>query len=153
MPVAPLGSQYCAPSDLLTTGVNPFSLQDVSEVQQLVACQQANAMADDLISSRWTMPLVQWPVSFVFYSACIAVWIILRARGVNPDAGADKYWKSEYDAALEYFRNIQRTNITPYGLIPGAASPGDAVHDMPQVASQAQRGWSTYSSSGRPSTW
>jgi hypothetical protein len=153
MPVAPLGSQYCAPLDLLTTGVNPFALQDVSSAQQLIACQQANAMADDYISSRWTMPLIQWPVSFVFYSACFGVWLCLKTRGMNPEAGADEYWKVEYDAAHEYFRNIQRTNLTPYGLIPGAASPGDPTHDLPQVISQPQRGWSTFSLRGRPSVW
>jgi hypothetical protein len=128
----PLGTQYCAPSDLLLTGINPFALQDVAPAN---------------------LPVLAYPPSVTYHAAQIAVFYCLKTRGYNPESGADSLIKQDAEAAEKWFEKIARQTITVAGLVWAVNQPGDPVHDLPQVISQPQRGWSTFSASGRPSIW
>ena len=134
-------SIYCQPSDLTSTGINPISLEDVSTPQQTAACQQASELADSYMRGRYALPLQAWGGDITFRTAQIAVWMILKARGVNPDAGADSYWQTEYNDAIRWFEGVQRQSVHP-DVTPASPSPGNATYDLPQVITQPQRGWS-----------
>lgn len=149
----PLGTQYCAPSDLVLTGINPFALQDVAPANQLQACVQANSLADDYLGIRGALPVLAYPPSVTYHAAQIAVFYCLKTRGYNPESGADSLIKQDADAAEKWFEKIARQTITVAGLVWSVNQPGDPVHDLPQVMSQPQRGWSTFSHNGRPSIW
>lgn len=146
-----MGSQYCAPPDLLNA-INPFALQDVTPAAQLQACLDASEIADSYLRGRYALPLSQWGSDLVRNTARVAVYLLLSARGYAPDDGADTHWTKDYEMSLTWFRDIQRQNVHP-DITPAVAQPGDPVHDLPQVISQPQRGWSTFSRSGRPSVW
>ena len=146
-----MGSQYCQTSDL-QNAINPFALQDVTEPQQLQACLDASEIADSYMRGRYTLPLSQWGSDLVRNTARVAVYLLLSARGYQPDAGADSHWMRDYELSLQWFRDIQRQNVHP-DVTPAVTQPGDPIHDLPQVISQPQRGWSTFSANGRPSVW
>jgi phage gp36-like protein len=147
-----VGTVYCQPSDLLNE-INPFALQDISEPEQLAACVSASSQADDYLGIRGTLPVSAYPASVTHNVARIAIYTLLSARGYNPAAGADSKIKEDRDEALDWFNKIARQTITVAGLVWAVAMPGDPVHDLPQVISDPQRGWKTYSRSGRPSVW
>jgi phage gp36-like protein len=144
-----MGSQYCAPPDLIATGVNPLALVDVETSQQVTVCVQASAIADDYMRGRYALPLSAWGQSLTYRVAQVAVWMLLNARGRNPAAGPDIYWRQEYEDAIEWFRGVQRQSVHP-DVTPAVAQPGDPVHDLPQVHTSPQRGWEEFGG-GRPS--
>ena len=144
-----MGSLYCQVADLTTIGINPTSLSDVSTPEQQAAIVTASAMIDDMIGGRYPLPLLAWPSSFTFHCAKIAVYILLSARGYNPDSGADPLWKRDYEKAVDWGRGIQRQEIHPQVQV-SAPSPGNATYDFPQVSSGAPRGYAQTNSRGTP---
>lgn len=145
-----MGSQYCNPTDLIATGVNPLSLIDVSLAQQVSACLEASSDADSYMRGRYALPLSTWGPDIRGHIAVLAVWKLLRARGLNPAAGGDVYWQTEYLAAIHWFEGIQRQSVHP-DVTPAVAQPGDPIHDLPQVHSDPSRGWQQFSNNGTPS--
>lgn len=147
-----MGSQYATP-DLLQNAINVFSLIDVTPTQQAYACTVGNAEADGFLSGRYALPIAEpFDPLIVHHALQLAVFYLLDARGYQPDAGADARWKPAAEVSREWFRNVQRQNIHP-AVVPAVAQPGDPIRDLPQVISQPQRGWQTYSRSGIPSVW
>ena len=144
-----MGSLYCQVADLTTIGINPTSLSDVSTPEQQAAIVTASAMIDDMIGGRYPLPLLAWPSSFTFHCAKIAVYILLSARGYNPDSGADPLWKRDYEKAVDWGRGIQRQEIHPQVQV-SAPSPGNSTYDFPQVSSGAPRGYAQTNSRGTP---
>lgn len=144
-----MGSQYCTPADLVSTGINPVALLDVTNPQQLAACQQASEIADSYMRGRYALPLQAWGADVTFRTAQIAVWMLLKSRGVNPESGADAYWQTEYNDAIRWFEGIQRQSVHP-DVTPAVPQPGDPIHDLPQVITSPQRGWTCGSRGGTP---
>jgi len=134
----------------VATGINPIALQDVALSLQLSACAQASEIADSYMRGRYALPLQTWGGDVRFRTAQIAVWMLLKARGVNPSAGADEYWQTEYNDAIRWFEGIQRQAVHP-DVTPAVAQPGDPTHDLPQVRTDQSRGWQQFSPGGRPS--
>jgi len=144
-----VGTQYIQPADLLGTGINPIALDDVDTPTQTTACQQASELADSYMRGRYALPLSSWGQDIKFRVAQIAVWMLLKARGVNPDAGADSYWQTEYQDAIRWFEGVQRQSVHP-DVTPAVAQPGDPTYDLPQVRTSPQRGWLTSNANGKP---
>lgn len=142
-------SMYCQPNDLTSVGVNPLALQDVTLAEQQAACATASAMLDDYFGGRYQLPLLAWPPSVTYRAAQIAVYLLLKARGMNPDAGADKQLKEMYDEAIAWAQSVQRQATHPQ-VTPSLASPGNPTYDLPQVQTSQQRGWLTSNSNGTP---
>ena len=147
-----MATVYCTPADLIATGINPFALQDVLDYQQTAACLTASELADSYLRGRYALPLSQWGYDLRFRTAQVAVYIVLKTRGRNPEAGADEQWRLDYEDAIHWFEGIQRQNTHPD--VTPAVQPGqDPTHDLPQVLSQAPRQWGTFSGNGTPSCW
>ena len=144
-----MSSQYCQPSDLTTTGVNPTALQTISVAQQVTACIQASELADSYMRGRYQLPLLAYGPDLTYRTAIIAVYMLLQARGMNPAAGADDRIRLNYEDSIRWFEGIQRQAVHP-DVTPSVAQPGDSTYDLPQVQSAPQRGWLTYSSQGKP---
>lgn len=144
-----MGSQYCQPSDLTTTGINPFALQDVSNANLVAACVQASEVADSYMRGRYALPLSNWGGDVIYRVAQLAVYFALAARGYDPSAGADTTIRTNYEDAIEWFKGVQRQSVHP-DVTPAVPQPGDPIHDLPQVSTSAQRGWPASNSSGTP---
>lgn len=144
-----MGNLYCSVSDLTTIGINPLSFTDVAVPTQEAAIVSASAMIDDHIGGRYPLPLLDWPYSFTYHCAKIAVYICLSARGYNPAAGADPLWVTDYKLAVAWAQGIQRQEIHPQVTV-SQPSPGNATFDFPQVDSSPRRGYAQLNSRGRP---
>jgi len=134
-----MASQYCQPSDLLTA-INPLALQDVSIAEQTSACQQASEIADSYMRGRYALPLAAWGRDITYRVAIVAVYLLLSARGYDPGAGADSRIRANYEDAILWFEGIQRQSVHP-DVTPAVGQPGDPIHDVPQVFTSQQRGW------------
>lgn len=145
-----MGSQYCTPNDLTTTGINAIAFQDVPVPDQTAGCQQASELADSYLRGRYALPLVSWGGDVTYRTAQIAVYLILSARGYNPSAGADSRVRQNYEDAIAWFEGVQRQAVHP-DVTPAVAQPGDPIHDLPQVHTSPQRGWAQCSGNGTPS--
>ena len=144
-----MSSQYCQPSDLTTIGINPIAFVNITTPQQVAACVAASERADSYLRGRYALPLLSWGQDVVMMTAYIAVYLLMSARGYNPSSGADNTIRERYEDAIKWFEGIQRQAVHP-DVTPAVAQPGDPVHDLPQVQSSPQRGWLTYSCSGKP---
>jgi len=144
-----VGSQYCQPADLVAIGINPQALIGVSTAQQTAACQAASERADSYMRGRYALPLLSWGQDVTMMTAYIAVFLVMSARGYNPSAGADDLIRQRYEDAIAWFEGIQRQSVHP-DVTPSVPQPGDPNHDLPQVQTSPQRGWQTYSASGKP---
>lgn len=145
-----MGSQYCFPPDLTTTGVNPTALQNLLLAQQNAACIQASEIADSYMRGRYQLPLLAWGTDLTYRVAIIAVYLLLQARGMNPAAGADDRIRLNYEDSIRWLEGVQRQSVHP-NVTPSVPQPGDPVHDLPQVHTQPMRGWTQFSGNGTPS--
>lgn len=143
-----MGSQYCDPVDLSLTGVNPLAFTDITTDQQISSCQQASELADSYLRGRYALPLSAWGGDVRYRTAQIAVYLLLSARGYNPE-GADNLIRKNYEDALLWYAGVQRQSVHP-DVTPAVAQPGDPTHDLPQVQTSPVRGWQATNSSGTP---
>lgn len=144
-------SQYCQPSDLTLYAINPLALVNVTTLEQTAACIAASETADSHMRGRYQLPLLTWGIDVTMHVAYIAVYLLMSARGYNPSAGADDTIQRRYYESVGFpdrpgsgwFPGIQRQAIHP-DVTPSIAPGVDAVHDMPQVASDPPRGWQQF---------
>ena len=142
-------SMYCQPSDLTTYAINPIALTGVSPGEQTGACIAASEKADSYMRGRYALPLLAWGQDIVIHTAYIAVYLLMTSRGYNPSAGADDLIRLRYEDAVHWFEGIQRQSVHP-DVTPAVAQPGDPVHDLPQVITSPQRGWTQTGGRGWP---
>lgn len=119
-------SQYCQPSDLVLYAINPLALQAIPVPNQTAACIQASSEADGYINDRYPPPYTApFPTALIMYTAYIAVYRLLAARGYQPDAGADQRIAMNYYAAtfnpetgvLGWLARVKRQEISIPDLI------------------------------------
>jgi hypothetical protein len=148
-----MGSQYCQPPDLITTGINPLAFQDVSTPDQMTGCQQASELMDSMaFRGRYgnnSPILLAWGGDVTLQAAKLAVYLILNARGRNPSAGADDIVDRNYNEAIKWCEGVQRQSIHP-DVTPNVQMNQNSGPDLPQVRTQPQRGWATCNARGTP---
>lgn len=117
--------------------------------QQQQACLDASEQADSYMRGRYSLPLVSWGSDVTRYTAYIACFLLLSgAIGYAPQAGSDENVTKNYYSAVGWpdrpgsgwFPGVQRQAIQPDVTVAPAVG-NDPVHDVPQVLTTAQRGW------------
>lgn len=117
--------------------------------QQAQACLDATEEADSYLRGRYSLPMESWGNDLVRYTAYIAVYLLLTGPiGMAPQAGSDANVTQNYYRAVGWpdrvgtgwFPGIQRQAIHP-DVTPAIAPGQDPGHDVPQVFTSPQRGW------------
>lgn len=158
-------SQYCFPTDLSTYAINPLALTGISQVEQTASCISASSEADGYLNDRYPPPYsAPFPASLVMYTAYIAVYRLMTARGYNPDAGADSriaenYWAATWNprtGVLGWLSRVKRQEISIPDLI--FTAPTSPNYSLPAVRTGGPtgapiRGWTTTRASGRGGCW
>lgn len=148
-----MGSLYCQPSDMTTSGINPLALVNVTDPQRMAACQQASDLAD-----AWGFRvrygnndpiLLAWGTDVTLMAAKLAVAIALGARGYNPAAGADETIQQFWNIAEEFFKGIGRQSVTA-NVTPNVQVGINRGPDLPQVSSSPRRGYAQFGAGGKP---
>ena len=146
--MGPGGTPYVVYTQLAQYGpAATLNLATIAQQQQ--ACLDATEEADSYIRGRYELPLLAWGNDVTRYTAYIAWYLLMGTIGWAPQAGADANITTNYYRATGWpdrpgtgwFPGVQRQNIQP-DVTPSTPQPGDAVHDVPQVFTSQQRGWS-----------
>lgn len=152
------GQSYCAPSDLLNY-LPAATLNLATLTQQQAACDSATSTADGFLNGRYAMPLLAWDQELTRYTAYVAIYEMLSgAVGFAAQAGSDQVISRRYCEAVGgtidgvkyegWFPRIQRQALHP-NITPSVPLGSDPVHDLPQVSSNAPRGWQQFRN-GKP---
>ena len=140
-------TQFVSPSDL-PQYVNPYALQDVAPAILSQACNDANEAANSYMRGRFPVDAgaISYGTDVKRYTAYIAIYQALQARGMNPSAGADSSIETNYREAVGYpdrpgsgwWPAVSRGSITPNIVWTTPPSP---TYQLPQVYSSRPRGW------------
>jgi hypothetical protein len=124
--------------------------------QQDQACLDASELLDNFLRGRYALPLTAWGNDIVRYAAKIAIYLLLDGPiGWASQAGSDANIKTGYYEVVGWPDKpgtgfgpaIQRQALHP-DVTPTVAQPGDAIHDVPQVFTNVQRGWTSRTGRG-----
>ena len=105
---------------------------------------------------RYALPLLAWGNDVRRYTAWIACYLVCQLIGFAPQAGSDQLIVQRYYQAIGWpdrpgtgwFPGIQRQAIHP-DVTPTINTPGEPNHGLPQVRTNATRGWQQFSG-GKP---
>jgi phage gp36-like protein len=147
-------ASLCDPADLVK--YLPAAVVNLATpTQQQSACDDATEEAYSYMRGRYAVPFSAWGNDVRRYTAWIACYLLCDAVGfvaVGPDKLiTERYYQAvgwPDRAGTGWFPGVQRQAIHP-NVTPATPTPGDPVHDLPQVISQPLRGW-TNVRNGRP---
>jgi hypothetical protein len=161
-------SQYCQPSDLASV-LAPAALASTTNAQQQAACVAASERADSYLRGRYGVSdgrggyaqplLIAWGSDLTLMVSYVAAYLLMEARGFNPNAGADagvlrRYYEAIGNPNLPpgngWFPSVQRQAIHP-DVTPNSSMLTNSGADLPQVRSGQLRGWGQTNGSGVPS--
>jgi hypothetical protein len=145
--VGPDGVPYVKPAELsLFTQESFLSLATPEQIGR--ACLDATEELDSYFRGRYALPLSAWGNDVKRYTAYIALRNIAETIGYAPGAGTDSNILKNYYFVVGWpdrpgsgwGPGVQKQAIHP-DVTPAVAQPGDPVHDVPQVFTAPQRGW------------
>jgi len=131
-------SSYASPTDLTSFGISAAALAGISGTVQQAALDAASGVADGYLRARYTLPIVT-PDTGLKRAVCgIAAYDLLKARGFNPENGADQIIVKGYDDAMRWLRDVSNGVVAPalVDSTPDGTSPA-----APLVISDTPRGW------------
>jgi hypothetical protein len=145
--VGPDDTSYVVPEELSLFTQDAFLSQATPE-QRGRACRDATEEMDAYFRGRFALPLLAWGNEVKRYTAYIALRNIAETIGYAPQAGSDSNILKNYYFVVGWpdrpgsgwGPGVQRQAIHP-NVTPSTAQPGDPVHDVPQVFTSPQRGW------------
>jgi hypothetical protein len=116
--------------------------------QQQQACIDATEELDSYFRGRYALPLLAWGSDVVKMAAYIALKNIAELVGYAPQAGSDSNIRTQYYQVVGWpdrpgsgwGPGVQKQAIHP-DVTPSVAPGQDPGHDVPQVFSAPQRGW------------
>lgn len=154
--MGPGGTPYCVRGDLAQY-MPPAFLALFEDATLDQACLDASSEADSYLRGRYQLPLLAWGFDVRKYTAWIAIYLLAQQVGFAPQAGSDKLIVERYYMAVGWpdragtgwFPGIQRQSIHP-DVTPSVPTPGDPVHDLPQVRTNQTRGWEQFGPGGKP---
>lgn len=125
---------YATQADMEMHAASADALEGATQTQQLKALLAASSVADDYLSSAYTMPLASWGAALSSHVARIAVYSLSMAVRHLFDEVVD-----EGNArALRYLRDIAEGRMRPATIVD--ATPA-AEEDSAYIVSPALRGW------------
>lgn len=116
-------------ADLLTIaeldalGINPVALGGFTPEQKQLAVDAAVDEAYAWIRQVTGTPIAQAPLALKAHVAKIAVYHLLSARGMDPEA--DRLVIDNYERALRFLRGVQKGEIILEGMTP----PAETTHN------------------------
>lgn len=142
-------TSYASPADLVTVGINAAALDDYGPNEQAAALLSASRLVDSYLRSHFTLPLTQAGEDVKLHTVAIAVYMLLSARGFNPEAGADVNVRDRYLDATRWLERVAAGTVTP-DITDSSSAAVEGRPAAPIVISAGQRGWSSRGSLRQP---
>ena len=133
---------YCSSADLSQYGIRAEALGNIDASILQVNIAAASDVIDSYLRSRFTLPLLTWGSDITAACASIAVYKIIRVRGLNSARASDEVIKDAYDEAIRWLVDISNERAMPNvtdsspTAQPGQPTGGGTV----QVSSYSSRG-------------
>jgi phage gp36-like protein len=126
VPVAPTLYYYATPTDLQNVGGVPAFVQSLTAAQMTEALQNASGRIDAYLGSYLILPLIQSDVTLTQACCDIAIWLLVKARGFNPNNPAEVVYYNAYKDAVSFLKDMANNKARPAGIIDSSpsASPG-----------------------------
>lgn len=106
-------SSYATIADLTTWGAPAAALTPYTGQQQQNALDAAASVLDSYLGSRFKLPLIAWGLDVRRSCAIVAVYDLIVARGVNPDAPLVKTLEERYTAELKWLKLVAEGIVVP----------------------------------------
>lgn len=113
MPLAQPTNPYAVVTDLTLYGAPAGAFAATTPEQQAAAINAANALADDYLGRRFTLPLSQWGPDLVRAVAVIATYDLIVVRGSNPESPGNADLHARWQAAIDWLKGIAEGDISP----------------------------------------
>lgn len=137
-------------AQLAQYGLPAQALAAIPTPTQQAELDAASDTADSYIRGRGQLPLLMpYPLDLIRWECWIAAFNIMQTRGYNPSSGADRAIAERYKLAIEDLGKVQRQALHPAFVFSTVPST-DPTYGLPQVRSDAPRGWPETDSSGTP---
>ena len=104
--------------DITGASIKPEALASVDPRVVADCLIKASGVTEDEIATSNPTPLTAWPESVTQNCSDIAVYLVLKHRGFNPELGTDQLIVKAYDDALKWFRSVAQGKVKPPGLAP-----------------------------------
>lgn len=128
---------YAALADLSELGIVSTAIAGLSSATRTEALDRASAELDGYLAARFALPLVApYPAELLRRTVDIAVYLLMRHRGFNPDVSSDQLIIKGYDDAVAWARSVARGEIQIAAT--DATTDDDAA---PEVETGESRGW------------
>jgi len=128
---------YASQADLLLVGLPQTAVGTLGATTIAAALQNASDFADGFFRARWgtnAVPLLAWDTEVTEAVAKIAAYRLMRQRGFNAAAGADKGFREGYDDAVDWLDRVQRQQAHPHVTLAATSQPGTP---QPKVVSSS----------------
>jgi phage gp36-like protein len=130
-------TSYATPADLVQigTGGSVFGATDVAS-----AIEKSSRLMDSYFS-RFTLPFIQVGADVTLHCVGIAVWLLYKAKGFNPEG--DPAIRLAYEDAIRWLEQVAKGMLSPDVTDSSPnATPHEAVARA-AVTSSGSRGWSS----------
>ena len=97
---------YCSRDDLTNLGIFADALRTTSAIKQDAAIAAASDEMDGYLGSRYKLPLSDWGQDVRLMCARLAIYILIAARGYNPESPGDAQVLEAHDMAERWLKRV-----------------------------------------------
>ena len=97
---------YCSRTDLTNLGIFADALRTTSTDKQDAAIAAASDEMDGYLGSKYKLPLSAWGQDVRLMCARLAIYILIAARGYNPESPGDAQLEVAHDMAERWLKRI-----------------------------------------------
>lgn len=123
MPSVGPSQVFATSTDFTNLAGPPALVQSFTSAQITAALNSAASEMTGSLSSRWVMPLKQWGQDLVRFNVDIAIYLLLKQRGFNPNNPAEQSYIENYERIRKTMTDIANDRYTPDQIQDSSGAP------------------------------
>jgi phage gp36-like protein len=135
-----VSAAYCSRDDLTNLGIFADALRTTSATTQDAAIATASDEMDGYLGSQYKLPLLSWGQDVRLTCVRLAVYILIAARGFDPDASGDRQIMDARDIAERWLKRVSDGSLA-LTVTDSANLESGHVSGGVQILSNANRGY------------
>lgn len=131
-----MSHQYATVEDMKRFAIPAVVLRDCEIPDLNSALVAATSMADSYLENRYNPPITMIPDSLKLAVANLAVFIVIKKKGIRPNSDDDITIREGHTDAIKWLQDVAAGRAT----LPSQET-ASAPQDGPDVLSDMERGW------------
>ena len=123
MPSVPATQVFATPTDFANLAGPPALVNSFTSAQITAALASAASEITGSLLSRWQMPLLQWGQDLVRFNVDIAIYLLMKQRGFNPNNPAETVYMDTYASIKKTLNDIANNRYTPDQIQDSSGAP------------------------------